>query len=64
MIVLEMTDEQADVLETLLRRELSDLKVEIHRTDDWEFREALKAKQACLAECLKRLEGARAQATP
>jgi len=64
MVVMELTEEQGDVLETLLRRELSDLKVEIHRTEDWQFREALKVKQACLAECLKRLEGARAQATP
>lgn len=64
MVVMELTEEQGDVLETLLRRELSDLKVEIHRTDDWQFRETLKVKQACLAECLKRLEGARAQATP
>ncbi|MGH9777742.1 MAG: hypothetical protein ACRD5I_04955 [Candidatus Acidiferrales bacterium] len=64
MVVLEMTDEQADVLETLLRRELSDLKVEIHRTDDWEFRETLKAKQGSLAECLERLEEALTRSTP
>jgi len=64
MVVMELTEDQADVLETLLRRELSDLKVEIHRTDDWQFRETLKAKQAALADCLKRLEGAKADTTP
>lgn len=58
MVVLEITGDQAEVLETLLRRELSDLKVEIHRTDDWEFRETLKAKRSCLAECLEQLEEA------
>lgn len=61
MVALELTEAQADVLETLLRRELSDLKVEIHRTDDWQFRETLKVKQACLAECLQHLEEARAR---
>ncbi len=62
MTVLQITEEQADVLETLLRRELSDLKVEIHRTDNWQFRETLKAKQSTLAECLGCLQGARARA--
>ncbi len=64
MVVLELMEEHADVLETLLRRELSDLKVEIHRTDDWKFREQLKGKQSSLAECLKRLEQAKMRSTP
>ncbi len=59
MITLELAEDDADVLETLLRRELSDLKVEIHRTDAWDYREALKVRQSRLAECLKRLEEAR-----
>jgi hypothetical protein len=62
MLVLEMTEEQGDVLETLLRRELSDLKGEIHRTDNWQFRETLRAKQKALAECLERLLQARVRA--
>jgi hypothetical protein len=59
MIVLEMTEEQAQVLETLLRRELSDLKMEIHRTDNWQFRETLQARQSALAECLELLQAAK-----
>jgi hypothetical protein len=62
MIVMEMSEEQADALETLLRRELSDLKVEIHRTDTWQFRETLRAKQTALAECLALLQRARTAA--
>jgi hypothetical protein len=57
-----MTEEQGDVLETLLRRELSDLKGEIHRTDNWQFREILQAKQEAPAECLERLLQARVRA--
>ncbi len=59
MVTLELAEEYVDALETLLRRELSDLKVEIHHTDDWEYREALRVKQGRLGECLKRLAEAR-----
>ena len=64
MFTLELAEEHVDALETLLRRELSDLKVEVHRTDDWEYREELKLKQGRLVECLKRLEEARTRSAP
>ena len=64
MITLELTEAQAEALETLLERELSDLKTEIHRTDSWEYREQLWVKQGRLAECLLRLEDARTRAMP
>ncbi|HXE75301.1 MAG TPA: hypothetical protein VNN18_06675 [Candidatus Xenobia bacterium] len=62
MITLELSPENAEALEALLRRELTDLKVEIHRTDSWDFREELRVRQSRLAECLKQLEEARGRA--
>ena len=59
MVSLEMTEEEADVLEALLRRELSDLKLEIHHTDLEAYREELRVKQERLGACLGRVEAAR-----
>jgi hypothetical protein len=48
--------EQALLLE-LLRTELGNLKAEINRTEAYEFKEQLKAREAVLVSVIARLEG-------
>jgi hypothetical protein len=55
MIRLELSDSDADRLLTLCRESLSNLRLEIARTDSVEFREALKNDERFLKGLIERL---------
>lgn len=55
---LALTEEERNELRLALRIYVTDLRMEISRTDRYEFREELKAKRAVLEEVLRRLGGA------
>lgn len=56
MINLEMSDEEAKLLNNVLERYDSHLEVEIVRTHRREFREALKERQKILKTLIERLK--------
>lgn len=56
-MTLELTDEQAAMLRTILDRALRDLRHEIADTDSPGFRRSLKADEVALRELLDRLGG-------
>lgn len=55
MLELELSSEDAAVLRETLEHALSELRYEIHNTDAHDYREKLRAKQACLEGMLGRL---------
>ncbi len=55
MAHLELTDEEIDELQSTLGSYLSDLRMEIAGTDNWEFRQALKRREMLLDRVLERL---------
>jgi len=52
----ELTAGEIEVLEEFLRREISDLRMEIADTDQKDFREILKAKKETLKTIRGKLE--------
>ncbi len=57
MTTLNLTSEQAEILRDALESYLSDLRMEIADTDNHDFRESLKAKEATLKQILEMLPG-------
>ncbi len=57
MTRIELTEEQARVLRTVLENYKGHLEVEIHRTERREFREALKKRNQFVEDILKRVSG-------
>lgn len=57
MIQIELTSEEAGILREILTSYLSDLRMEIAGTENMDFREALKKKEALLKKLIQRLEG-------
>jgi hypothetical protein len=55
MLSIELTDEHAAILREYLRRDLSDLSVEIADTDRLEYRESLKVERRLLQEIAAQL---------
>ena len=55
MVRLELTAEEAETLTEILRSYLSDLRMEIARTDDRHFRENLKMRETFIKDVLGRL---------
>lgn len=55
MVRLELTPEEAEVLQKILSIFLSDLRMEIADTDSWEFRQTLKEQEEFLKSLLARL---------
>ncbi|MFL5542754.1 MAG: hypothetical protein ACJ8J0_27480 [Longimicrobiaceae bacterium] len=55
---LDLTQEDAAILRDVIRSYLSELHDEIVHTENFEFREALQAKQQRLNDLLDRLGGA------
>ncbi len=55
MIRLEMTENEARVVQTVLENYRGHLEVEIHRTEKKEFREALEKRNEFLLNILQRL---------
>jgi hypothetical protein len=52
MIRIDLSDSEAVVLREFLEAELEDLHGEIHHTDDEDYKEKLKQKQALLKRML------------
>jgi hypothetical protein len=55
MIDMKLTNEEADELKAVLASYVSDLRMEIANTDQYEFRENLKTKEAFLNDLIRRL---------
>jgi len=62
MVNLELSEDEAKVLQNVLENYHSHLDVEIHRTYKREFRDALKEREKFLANIIERLRKHRAQA--
>jgi hypothetical protein len=62
MINLELSDDEAKVLQSVIENYSSHLEVEIHRTYKREFRDALKERERFLLSIVERLRKQRAQA--
>jgi hypothetical protein len=62
MISIALTPEDAEILEGVLDSYLSDLRQEITHTERKDFRDRLKAREACLHRLIARLESERARA--
>ena len=59
MVELKLTDDEAKTLLNLIENYMPELEVEIHRTEEHEFREALEKKEKFLREMVRRLGGQR-----
>jgi len=57
MIDLKLTNEEAENLKEVLTSYVSDLRMEIADTDQFEFREGLKNKETFLKGLISRLSG-------
>lgn len=57
MAELKLSDEEAQVLKELLVHKLTDLDVEIHRTDRLEFKEQLRHRRLVLNNICERIPG-------
>ncbi len=62
MVTVELTEDEAKVLQNVLENYHSHLDVEIHRTYKREFRDALKEREKFLANIIQRLRKERAEA--
>jgi len=57
MVDLKLTDDEAKTLLSLIESYMPELEVEIHRTEEHKFREALEKKEKFLKEMVRRLGG-------
>ena len=57
MVQLQVTDDEAAILLNLIENHMPELEVEIHRTEEREFREALEKKEKFLRDMIRRLGG-------
>ena len=55
MVQLEMNDEEARVLRSVIDNYTAHLEVEIHRTEKRDFREALRRREEVLRALVRRL---------
>jgi hypothetical protein len=55
MVQLEMNDEEARVLRSVVDNYTAHLEVEIHRTERRDFREALERREKVLHDLIRRL---------
>lgn len=55
MIQLELNDEEARVLRSVIENYTAHLEVEIHRTERRDFREALERRETVLHDLIRRL---------
>jgi len=56
MVRLELDRQQAEMLREMLEGYLGDLRMEVSQTDQMDFREELKKKEALLKDVIARLE--------
>jgi hypothetical protein len=52
---IELTDQEAELLRSVLEEYVSDLRMEVSNTDNMDFREALKEKERILRGLVERL---------
>ncbi len=57
---IEMTAPERDVLLRTLEDELGRLKGEIYKTETWEYKEQLKAREQVLTSLIERLQASTA----
>ena len=55
-MIVELTNEERDILEALIAREISELGPEIRHTDQRTYRDDLKAERCALRHLLDRLQ--------
>jgi hypothetical protein len=51
-----MNEKEAGILRTVLENCTADLDVEIHRTENWDFRKALEEREKVVHRLVTRLE--------
>lgn len=56
MVSIELKPEQIELVGELVARELEELRAELRRTENHDFRERLKTRQALLSELSGQLE--------
>ena len=56
MVRLDLTDEEARVLQNVIDNYRSHLEVEIHRTEKRDFRQALEKREEFLVDILQRIK--------
>lgn len=54
-MTLELTEAEAQLLAEILDRDFRDLKDEIHRTETYDYKEALKVREALMVNMLTKL---------
>jgi hypothetical protein len=54
---LRLSDVEREVLRDVLERELGDLKGEIYKTEDVDYKKVLKEREAALVSMLGKLRG-------
>jgi hypothetical protein len=54
---LELTEEETDVLRTILENDFGDLRMEIANTDSADFRDMLKEREAVIKRLILSLGG-------
>ncbi|NLX14249.1 MAG: hypothetical protein GXY44_11430 [Phycisphaerales bacterium] len=55
-MIVELTDEERDILRSLISREIADLGPEIRRTDHFDYRDELKIEKHMLRHLMDRLQ--------
>jgi hypothetical protein len=60
---LELRDEEAALLKTVLEQFVSDLRMEIADTENYDFRQGLKADEETLKSLIARLEPTKPDST-
>jgi hypothetical protein len=56
MLQIQLSTEEARLLREILESYLGDLREEVHHTDSFEYREALKHEEATLKKLLQQLQ--------
>jgi hypothetical protein len=62
MLQMQLTTEEALMLREILESYLGDLREEVHHTDSFEYREALKRQENTLKKLLQQLQSDMASA--
>lgn len=55
MVDLKLSDDEGEMLLNLIQNYMPELEVEIHRTEQHEFREVLEKKERFLKDVVRRL---------
>jgi hypothetical protein len=61
MVRIELSDEQARTLRDMMESWLGDLRMEVSSTDQKDWRDALKAREALLKEVIQQLSTSQPQ---